>query len=62
MKKKTERKLTLSKIKIAGLSKDHQRALVGGMPPPLTKTKCGGTCPTPQLTNCTTRVVINCGY
>ena len=62
MKKKTEQKLILGKIKIAGLSKDYQRALLGGMPPPVTRTRCNGTCPTPQSAHCTSRVVINCGY
>jgi len=61
MKKKSEKKLSLGKIKIASLSRDNQQAMYGGRPN-LSRTRCdaGGACPSPQTSNCTTHYVI-CG-
>jgi len=61
MKKKTEKKLSLGKIRIASLSRENQEAIKGGMPNP-TRTKCdaGAGCHAPNTLNCTTHYVI-CG-
>ncbi|MEP7143441.1 MAG: class I lanthipeptide [Ferruginibacter sp.] len=61
MKKRTEGKLALGKIKIASLSKNSQEAIKGGRPN-LTRTNCdtGAPCHAPNTLNCTTRYVI-CG-
>ena len=61
MKRKTEKKLSLGKIRIASLSKESQESIRGGRPN-LTRTRCeaGAGCPGPNTTNCTTHYVI-CG-
>lgn len=43
MKKKAEKKLSLSKIKIASLSKPDQQAIQGGIPPPTAPIVCKPT-------------------
>ena len=61
MKKETGKKLNLSKIKIASLSKNSQASIKGGMIN-LSRTNCdaGGGCVGPATTNCTTHYLI-CG-
>lgn len=56
MKKKTEKKLALGKIKIASLSKKEQQVVNGGRIN-LTRTICG-VCPPPISSDCTTHHII----
>jgi hypothetical protein len=55
MKKKTEKKLNLGKIKIASLSEKNQQTVQGGMINP-TRTICG-ICVKPQTETCTTHYI-----